>query len=165
MHSLLYRRFTRCTRVMCSFNNKVLADCQYSTRSCFSGMPCPCQGSKRTVKTIYAVQRVWPSLGGARAEEVMWENKLLRWSEDVGEETRFLRSGFSSQILSARFAESRSIRMDLGRKTGNKALELLFWEDELSSILDNFSDLQAGICFHVCEVEINMWDAFWLWTT
>lgn len=64
MHSLLYRRFTRCTHVKCSFNNKVSADCQYSTRSCFSGMPCPCQGSKRTVKTIYAVQCVWPSLRG-----------------------------------------------------------------------------------------------------
>lgn len=35
-YRLLCRRFTRCTLVMCSSNNKVLADCQYSTRRCLS---------------------------------------------------------------------------------------------------------------------------------
>lgn len=62
MHSLLCRQCTRRAHVTGSLHNKASADCQCSTRSRYSGAPCPCQGSKQTLKTIYAVQRVWPSL-------------------------------------------------------------------------------------------------------
>lgn len=34
---------------------------------------------------------------------------------------------------------------------GSKAFELLFWEDEPSSILGNFSDLQARRSPNVCS--------------
>lgn len=123
MHRLFYRRFTSCTHVTCSFSSKALADCQCSTRSCFSGVPCPCQGSKQAVKTSYAGQRVWPSLGGRGWRKRCEERKLLRRSGDVCEDPAPL-SGFQpstlpfqSNIIRVNLQKFGLIRMDINRKT------------------------------------------------
>lgn len=91
------------------------ADCQYCTRSCFSRMPCPSMsGIKANRKDNLCCAACVTITQRARVEEVMWENKLLRRSEDVGKKTvLFVGMPFICVICGFVF-----IRMDINRTTG-----------------------------------------------